>query len=329
MNVDFHKLLVEKDGYYEIEISSFEDFIFLIRPDKQHIKKIMTDLRLSFNPIFMDYPSIGKIAITSAHLLDNTIIYRGHGDSDWHLAPTFYRRKHKFQGYFDNFRESQRDEYEILEMFQKSCDLAGVYLPSDCNNLRHNQQIRIDSVLGTEPQREVDWFTEDFFELAAFAQHYGIPTRLLDWTKNSLVACYFACSYALEQNYIKDKKISIWVLNSEEMSPDLQDVLKILDLPKGVNQHISHQQGVLTYSEMNISIYKKFGLEPTLQQILQYFNNSYRLLKINLSIDYITHLFRYCDAHNFNACHLFRGAYGAAQHTKDLINHNEFNFYES
>ncbi len=34
------------------------------------------------------------------------------------------------------------------------------------------------------------------YERLAIAQHYGLATRLLDWSMNPLVACYFACAEA-------------------------------------------------------------------------------------------------------------------------------------
>lgn len=48
------------------------------------------------------------------------------------------------------------------------------------------------------------------WELLAIAQHTGLPTRLLDWTHNPLVATFFATS----ENYEKDGAVFIYNPNS-------------------------------------------------------------------------------------------------------------------
>ena len=58
------------------------------------------------------------------------------------------------------------------------------------------------------------WIPEDLLETVALAQHYGIPTRLLDWSYDINIALYFAFHGALE----KSGKLVLWALNKEYLS---------------------------------------------------------------------------------------------------------------
>lgn len=340
MENKYYNKLKKQSGYYELNMENFNEFIDLMRPDNLNINTLMTKLRYEANPDSFDLSYIGKIQVPFPSSIDNSIVYRGHGDSEWSLTPTLDRQNNANKCFFRNPIFNQEREYNLLRNFQNSCDLAGVHLPSDGNEIRQKQvstsEEFFDSVFFQE--EKVDWFYHDFFELAAFAQHYGVPTRLLDWSKNPFVACYFANSYALERELDPVKKTSIWVLNFANMSNEIKNVLKVLDLPKGVNQHISHQQGVLTYTELNTEILplliskinndEEDSKSLSLEEILEFYGNGYRLVKINLGYENVTKLYRYCMAHNFNACNLFRGAHGAAIHTRDVMNYEKFEIYE-
>ena len=52
----------------------------------------------------------------------------------------------------------------------------------------------------------------DSFEWLFLMQHYGVPTRLLDWTESPLVALYFCV------NSEPDKDGAIWILKPSELN---------------------------------------------------------------------------------------------------------------
>ncbi|WP_338589396.1 FRG domain-containing protein [Shewanella khirikhana] len=58
------------------------------------------------------------------------------------------------------------------------------------NNRYYNEAKLLKEFIRRHPKAKIQH--SNTFELLTYAQHYGLPTRLLDWTENLLVALYFA-----------------------------------------------------------------------------------------------------------------------------------------
>jgi hypothetical protein len=181
-------------------------------------------------------------------------LFRGQGQ-DWKLIPSLFRKDGKMKSLtnrnIENDKELHRAERDILIQFFEIADKRGLILPDDSQELRsHLTSLKNDLNLQVQRQSEMK-----LWSLKALAQHYGIPTCLLDWTRKAYIAAYFAAEDAHKHNdeYAPASSLVVWAFhfpklpNPEKYGPHTP--IRIVTAPGATNSNLRAQQGVFTWMD--------------------------------------------------------------------------------
>jgi hypothetical protein len=84
-------------------------------------------------------------------------------------------------------------------------------------------------------------------ELMALAQHYGLPTRLLDWSRSPYVAAFFAFSDLLIAGELTDEaRVAVWALDTQSTMWSAELGAQVVSVPTRIDPRIRNQGGVFT-----------------------------------------------------------------------------------
>ncbi len=209
-------------------------------------------------------------------------------------------------------------ELEVISRFLHGCDRSGLIVPGYTKEIKRQLSQERSTFLSAHKP----WPQPEMYEIMAVAQHYDVPTRLLDWTERSFVACYFAASSAnFELESGKVPRIAIWALDTTH-SKDWE-IVSIIRTPGGTSRNQAAQSGLFTTHTSRQSSLTDYYQPEALEDVQEIYGageTKTSLLKITLPVTEAPTLLILCSKLGVDGSTLFPGFQGVAKSIRDWAN---------
>lgn len=234
----------------------------------------------------------------SPHAWSCDWIFRGQSDTAWELIPSAWRapntevllhldriRNQIERNFGERIRESvkrfpphdganidylakaciqARAELSVLMDFMELANAHGHRVPDIDQYIRLDGYSRMEETLG-----RFDFLPEPN-AATALAQHHGVPTRLLDWTRNPLYAAYFAANDVDASDL--DGAMAVWAVKPDAITELSRaehyqsEFTRFLQktVPYSDNPYLLSQEGVFLYPVYGCKYLAKRGKFPDL-----------------------------------------------------------------